>query len=313
MQNTNGSASLVTTTVEGLKRTFFTPPCAFVVACLLGPALLEHFGEPLGEPLGLAFWTAWPLMLFLFIGVCVVAYTFRGGSGYIEQLDRMDAWIAAWYFFNGMFFNSAMDVFAGQFQSWQTMTARYNELEPRYSMSSNYNGVTVLLTSAQELLIQTPCGLALFYGYWRGASWRYSLEIVFNMWSVAGVWYFYGSEFVLGFPFVHSPFNATVEADKGWYSFETCWKFYIGFVIFPGLWAVIGCYLTFRAGQEINRHVEISNVVIVQEELRDILEQSSEWGRGDEDEGVDEDKELEIEQIAGTRNTGANRKGRKGD
>ena len=294
MQTTDAGPSLASTTVEGLKKTFITPPCAFVIACLLGPAMLELFGEPLGQPLGLAFWTAWPLMLFSGIGVCVVAYTFRGGPGYVEKLSRVDAWIAAWYFFNGMFFNSAMDVFAGQFQSWQTMTARYNELEPRYSMSGNYNGVTVLLTSAQELLIQTPCGLALFYAYWRGASWRYPLEIIFNMWSVAGVWYFYGSEFVLGFPFVHSPFkhsaNTATVAENSWLTFETWWKFIIGFVLFPGLWAVVGCYLTVRACLEINRHVEISSVVMVQEELRDILEQSGALGSDDDED----EEELEL-------------------
>ena len=104
-----------------------------------------------------------------------------------------------------------MDVFAGQFQAWRTMTARYNELEPRYAMAGTYDGVTVFLTSWQEILIQTPCGLALFYAYWRGSNWKHGLEIIFNMWSVAGVWYFYGSEFVLGFPHIHAPWGAAED------------------------------------------------------------------------------------------------------
>ena len=223
------------------------------------------------------------MLLWAVIGLTCVAVTFKGGAdaGFVERLPRADAWIAAWYFVNGMFFNSCMDVFAGQFQAWRTMTARYNELEPRYAMAGTYDGVTVFLTSWQEILIQTPCGLALFYAYWRGSNWKHGLEIIFNMWSVAGVWYFYGSEFVLGFPHIHAPWGAAEDGgtwgawdpSQAW-TFETFWKFWIGFVIFPGLWVVVGLALTWRACREIQRHVEISSIVMVQEELRDLLEQA---------------------------------------
>ena len=295
--------NLVSTTLEGLRRTVPTPPFAFVLACMLGPALLERVGEPLGEPLGVAYWGAPPVLLWASIGTAVVAVTFRKPD-YVESLSREDAWIAAWYFANGMFFNSAMDVFAGQFQSWQTMTARYNELEPRYAMAERYDGVTVLLTSWQELLIQVPCGLLLFFAYWRGSNWKHGLEIIFNMWSVAGVWYFYGSEFALGFPHVHSPFRGGVWHAEEAFTFESCWKFWIGFVIFPGLWVVVGLALTWRALREIQQHVEISSVVTVQEELREFLEMA------DEQMFEEEDEAIEGELTEATSSSGAGRSSR---
>lgn len=140
-----------------------------------------------------------------------------------------------------------MDVFAGQFQSWQTMTQRYNELEPRYAMPGDA-GVTVQLTSWQELLFQVPAGLMLFFAYHRGCSWRLPLEIAFCMWSVAGVWYFYGSEVVLGYPHVHSPWSKYGTFDLTTVvSCDMLYKFWLGFVFFPLLWAVMGIFLAFRA------------------------------------------------------------------
>ena len=47
--------------------------------------------------------------------------------------------------------------------------------------------MVVLLTSMQEILIQTPIGLALFFLIWTGNPYRLGLEVVFNCWSVAGV------------------------------------------------------------------------------------------------------------------------------
>ena len=230
--------------------------------CLaLAPAL--EVVMPLGEPLGLAFFAAPPVRLWLGVGLAVVACTWCG-SAELTTLSRIDAAVASWYLCNGFFFNSMMDVFAGQFQSWQTMTARYNELEPRYAEAGSYAGATVLLTSWQEILIQTPCGLALFFAYWRGAAWRMPVEIVFNMWSVAGVWYFYFSEPVLAFPFVHSPFakdNASggviFDGAKSW-TLETIYKFWIGFVAFPLLWFVVGLWLTLRACCQLSQIVASS-------------------------------------------------------
>ena len=128
------------------------------------------------------------------------------------------------------------------------MTQRYNELEPRYVMVGTYDGVTVQLTSWQELLIQTPCGLALYYAYHRDCSWRLPVEIIFNMWSVGGVWYFYGSEFILGFPHIHFPLGDDGTWDM---SFASCYKFWLGFVIFPLLWLVVGVLMTIRAAKQI--------------------------------------------------------------
>ena len=85
------------------------------------------------------------------------------------------------------------------------------------------------------------------------------MEIVFNCWSVAGVWYFYLSEPVLGFPHVHSPFNSDFSFNSEQaFTFETVWKFWIGFVLFPGLWTVIGMLLCWRSFNLISEHVECS-------------------------------------------------------
>lgn len=262
---------IVDTTIAGLRLAVATPAFIFVAGCLVAPAVLEIVGTPLGLPLGMPYVFAWPVLLWVGIGIATVAVTFRDASGpngtgcrpcrSDEMASRWDPWIASWYLSNGFFFNSMMDVFAGQFQSWQTMTARYNELEPRYNpqVQCSYDGVTVFLTSWQEILLQAPLGLLLFYGYWRGKAWRYPLEIIFNAWSVAGVWYFYGSEFVLNFPYIHAPFGKDREfLPHMALTFETVYKFWIGFVIFPGLWAVIGIMLTVRALRTISKHVEIS-------------------------------------------------------
>lgn len=130
------------------------------------------------------------------------------------------------------------------------MTHRYNELEPRYAMVGTHDGVTVQLTSWQEILFQTPSGLALFYAYHRNSSWKLPLEIVFNCWSVAGVWYFYGSEVVLGFPLIHSPWAHGVTSI---FQFDLLYKFWLGFVIFPLLWVVVGVLLALRAASAIVR------------------------------------------------------------
>ncbi len=267
-----GRESLWDTTRAGLREAVLTPPFVFVAGCLCAPALLQLVGAPMDVPLGAPYLLAWPVLLFGGVLVATVAATFadlRGPNGTGtrprragEMASDWDPWVAAWYLTNGFFFNSMMDVFAGQFQSWQTMTQRYNELEPRYSpdVQKGYDGVTVFLTSWQEILLQAPLGLLLFYGYWRGRAWRYPVEIVFNAWSIAGVWYFYGSEFVLNFPYIHAPFskqNGAFQLDEA-FTFETIYKFWIGFVIFPGLWAVVGIVLTVRAVRTISNHVEIS-------------------------------------------------------
>ena len=86
------------------------------------------------------------------------------------------------------------------------MTDRYNQLEPRYQICkgffngcSNTDGVGPYLTSLQEIVIQAPLGLAIYYCYIRGLAERRPLELVHTSWPVAGVWYFYLSEAVKGF------------------------------------------------------------------------------------------------------------------
>lgn len=235
-------------TLRGLRSVAVSPAGLFIVACFALPYVLEVVA-PLGEPLGLAYLAAWPVLLWTGVATVVVAVTFWNDE-LVEPLTQTESYIASWYLANGFFFNSMMDVFAGQFQAWTTMTPRYHELEPRYGMSG-YVGVVVLLTSLQELFIQTPCGLLLFYAYWRGANWRLGVEVVFNMWSVAGVWYFYLSEVALGFPHVHSPFRAGRIDRSIVFNFDTAYKFWLGFVIFPCIWACVGVILAVRACMQI--------------------------------------------------------------
>ncbi|CAE8675555.1 unnamed protein product, partial [Polarella glacialis] len=202
-------------------------------------------------PLGAPYLFAWPVLLWTFIALIVIGVTFSDEKR-LRKLSATESHIASWYLINGFFFNSMMDVFAGQFGSWTTMTQRYHELEPRYAMDG-YVGVVVLLTSLQELCIQTPCGLFLFYAYWRGSSWRLGVEVIFNMWSIAGVWYFYVSEAILGFPNVHAPVTSDGRFDlSSALSFDTVYKFWIGFVIFPALWACVGAALAIRACWQIS-------------------------------------------------------------
>ena len=65
-----------------------------------------------------------PVCLWGTVALTVIALTFRPGAPRVE-LSSVDSMVASWYLCNGFFYNSMMDVFAGQFQSWQTMTHRY--------------------------------------------------------------------------------------------------------------------------------------------------------------------------------------------
>jgi len=270
--------------ILGLKHAFLTVPGVFVFLCFLAPSFLEWVDPTItATPLNpIHQLTAWPVLLWFAICGGVIHYTFHDKDK-LDFLMPLEITIASWYLINGFFFNSMMDVFAGQFQSWSGMTEYYNALEPRYAKVGTYDGVTVQLTSWQELLIQTPCGLLLFYGYWTRQSWRYPLELIFNCWSVAGVWYFYLSEPLLNFPHVHAPFDdqGRFDSTQAW-TFETLWKFWIGFVIFPGLWTVVGVALMYRSFVLISFHMnDVEDHFItadkemeeVQDDLEDLLVQ----------------------------------------
>ena len=265
---------LCDTTFVGLQAALVTIPGLFVLCCIIAVFLLEYL-IPLETQehtsalqFSVNYLTGWPVLLWSFIGILTVLVTFRrpgkeNDSTWVESLSYADASKASWYFCNGFFFNSMMDVFAGQLQSWPVMSERYVQLEPRYGMADTYDGVTVILTSLQEICIQAPLGLVLFYACWRNKDWRAPVEIVFNMWSVAGVLYFYGSEFILKFPHVHSPYdeNKVFQWGKAFDDFDTVYKFWIGFVILPGLWVVAGVWLAIQAVQEIAATTEVRQAV----------------------------------------------------
>jgi hypothetical protein len=240
---------------RGLSEVFPTPAGFFVVSCFVAPVLLEFVDPIISGGITISvFYTyvfAWPVVICGSVGALTLIFTFKNQTDSLKMLTSTERIIASWYFCCGFFFNSMMDVFAGQFQSWPIMSQRYLQLEPRYGMDSSYNGVTCLLTSYQELLVQAPLGLFLFYGYWTGKTWTKPIEIAFNMWSVAGVLYYYGSEVILGFPNVHYPRNFEEAI-----SFEMVLKFWVGFIVFPSLFAVVGIVLTVRAVSYISMRLD---------------------------------------------------------
>jgi hypothetical protein len=212
-----------------------------------------------------AYLTAWPLIVWAVVGACVVWIT---KSGDCRPMRRTDRFVARWYLLNGCFFNSMMDVFAGQLQAWPLMTEQYNALEPRYAAAPGpgpcgaYARSVVALTSLQEILFQAPLGMALYYAYHRRAAWRLPAEIVFNVCSVAGVWYFYGTEAYARFPCVSTPplqalANADLSTEAGRerllaaaFTPKLLFEFWLGFVAFPLLWAVVGISLILRASRQ---------------------------------------------------------------
>ena len=133
------------TFTNGLRLTFFTPAGFFVFCCLLAPPLLELIDvEITATPLNhFNLYTATPVLFFFAVATGVIWYTFVGSKTPVVELSGWEVWIASWYLINGFFFNSMMDVFAGQFQSWSGMTDFYNALEPRYAKVGTYDGVTV--------------------------------------------------------------------------------------------------------------------------------------------------------------------------
>ena len=233
---------------RGSYEALFTPCGTFALSCYFFPLMLE-FIQPMHNKLSfqmlMSYFFAWPVLLWSGIGLFTVYITFRDRqvAKNNKELQTSEKLAASWYFCCGFFFNSMMDVFAGQLQAWPMMSERYKQLEPRYTMAGKYEGITVLITSIQELLIQTPCGLVLFYGYWNRKSWTKPIEIVFNMWCIAGVAYYYGSEPLLNFPIVHSP-----AADgSNYFAFETLYLFWFGFIIMPLLFASVGLFLSIKA------------------------------------------------------------------
>ncbi len=245
---------------EGVSEAMITPVGLFVICCYFTPLILELI-QPIHPEVTFQmlppYLFAWPVLLWCTVGLVTVFVTFRERqlSNNKVKLNANDKLAASWYFCCGFFFNSMMDVFAGQLQAWPMMSERYKQLEPRYLMPGRYEGITVLITSIQEILIQTPCGLLLFYGYYNQKSWTKPVEIIFNMWCIAGVAYYYGSEPLLGFPIVHSP--AADGSDR--FAFLTLYLFWFGFVIMPLLFAGVGVLLSIKAVKYISMKLEEEN------------------------------------------------------
>ena len=75
------------------------------------------------------------------------------------------------------------------------------------------------------------------------------------MWSVAGVWYFYFTEAALGFPNVHAPIKDGSFDVSSAFTFDSVYKFWLGFVIFPMLWMTVGAVLGARAVAQISAEI----------------------------------------------------------
>ena len=93
-----------------------SPAGIFMLFCLLMPPMLE-FMLPMDKPLpiGVEYWFAMPVCIWLSIGMAVVNFT-QSNKKAVKTLSKAETWIASWYLINGCFFTSMMDVFAGFFQ-----------------------------------------------------------------------------------------------------------------------------------------------------------------------------------------------------
>ena len=63
---------------------------------------------------------------------------------------------------------------------------------------------------------------------------------------------------MLKFPHVHSPYdeNKVFQWKSAFGDFDTIYKFWIGFVLLPGLWAVVGIWFAAEAINEVTTSLE---------------------------------------------------------
>jgi len=177
---------------------------------------------------------------------CVLAnrVTHRGGK--CQNLTKSEKMLANWYLVNGCFFMSAMDFSAGTLQAWPGMWQRYIQLDNRYGKPWEGDGVTVTITGIQEILIQAPTALFVYYAMYRGHDWRLAVEMVFNLASSFGTWYFYLAEALRGFP--------NTDGERAFQpSFQSIYRFWIGTNFFCFLWFSIGCWNIARTMTDIAR------------------------------------------------------------
>uniref|UniRef100_A0A7S2U1Z8 EXPERA domain-containing protein n=1 Tax=Lotharella oceanica TaxID=641309 RepID=A0A7S2U1Z8_9EUKA len=224
------------------------PSFAFVAFVWLTPFLLE-VAMPLPDPALstpqqiLQYVFAWPPVVFGLVGVALVWLTHRGKCLELTPSQRM---LANWYLVNGCFFMSAMDFSAGTLQAWPGMWQRYIQLDRRYGKPWDGDGITVTITGLQEILIQAPSAMFVYYAMHRGHSWRLGVEMLFNLASTLGTWYFYLTEAFRGFP--------NTEGDNAFHpSFQSIYRFWIGTNFFCLLWFTIGVCNTARTMVDIAR------------------------------------------------------------
>ena len=83
---------------QGIGLALGSPAGVFVLGCFAAPSLLQLI-SPLDSPLGIPFFTAWPVLLWLSIGLTVVVVTFSGILGPVRDpstVSRAEAWTASW-------------------------------------------------------------------------------------------------------------------------------------------------------------------------------------------------------------------------
>ena len=112
--------SVCSVVTRGLEAALVTPVGAFTVSCYFAPLLLELI-QPIHEHgistnMMLSYLFSWPVLVFSSIGLATIFITFRDGS--TTKLEPADRLATSWYFCCGFFFNSMMDVCAGQLQAW---------------------------------------------------------------------------------------------------------------------------------------------------------------------------------------------------
>jgi len=185
-----------------------------------------------------------PIVLGAFGFLAAVLYFTHFLTGHCVNLTARDQRLANWFLCNGVFFNSFLDVFAGQFQLMGLMSEQYLIVDPRYKLGlHNYAGQAVFMTSLAELFFQAPLCIATYWGYHHNAPWRCVTELAASILHLSGIWWMYIPEALTGFPHV--------VADKNFeFTFNHVLYYWFGYWCCGLLWTVLPVWIIWKTARE---------------------------------------------------------------
>jgi len=219
---------------------WFTMAVIVLPAALVYPdekKIVEYFSLP----------TIWGGFVYLFI-VLIVTHL----CGNRVTLTSKEQRVANWFLMNGVFYNTFLDVFAGQFQMSGLLTTEYNIIEPRYKMGLYHDaGQVVFMTSMIELLIQAPLCIVTYWGYYHNASWRYVTGVIVSVLHFSGVWWMYIPEALRNFP--HIPADRIFR-----FSFTDIVYYWFAFWFCGLLWTIIPFCVTVHLSRNISKEIKNS-------------------------------------------------------